>query len=689
LPVPVASESLAKAFFFDSKMNLGLGGGMPGGLDFLSGGGGGVLGGGGGGGAQYGGGIQEIGGPPRSGGMSMPPGFGGAGMPGAPGGPEPTPEEQQQMMMQYAEWMAQLQAEDPVAYEKMVAQLMASAPAGAGGPGGAPPERTEEEMKQFEAQLNAMQDMYKEKDFEAKMPGTDSVMGAGGLKKKQEEGIEVIPDPGFVLKTVSLGADPVKVFINICQSEKLQAPSVQKRLDDKGEEQEGINIPLSLGPELKDTDKSGKVCLVYDCIVNPVCINQALEDKSGNERTFLCNLAMNYVEQKSKRRLNPKFKLPKLKYQGETPRAQMIRKAALKPVIEEVSSSKVEEPKAKKKKRAPEQQTFMSHRLLRCDGNGIPDYPVGMVAASEGGAILRKDTAESDFGGYPVELVLEVDLSGKMPDPESVKVNVSTEMIVVKAAGYHDIDLFLPFPVVEGEVEASLSEDEQQLVVVMQVARDIDYTDRTGPDRGSNAWLLAQALEDETDRTSTQAASKEDGKVETDLDPFQLKPPSTYLDKTDPITGHLLDEYVNPDDEELPEDKFHRKDMISQSYIDQKKKEIDDKRKAHEDEKKEREEAGGAPYDPDVAMTMEDVEMDKDGEMKFTTKEQVKMSDLNPNYKNKAEAAANEGPVSEIEQQAADRSRQAAAEAAKQFSQRQAPGKVQLSSLSSAFELLD
>lgn len=640
------------------------------------------------------------------GGMGMPPRFGGAGMPGGPGGPAPTPEEEQQMMMQYAEWMAQLQQQDPVAYEKMVQQLMASAPGGAeggaGAPGGAPPERTEEEMRAFAAQLEAMQDMYKDPEFEAKMPGTDKVMGAAGLKKK-EQGIEVIPEPGFVVKTTTLGPPEagggVKVFINICQSDKLQAPSVQKRLDAEGKEQEGINIPLSLGPQLKDQDKAGKECHVYDCIVNPICISQALEDSTGNERTFLCNLAMNYVEQKSKRRLNPQFKLPKLKYQGDekAPRPQMIKKTALKPGIQEVSATEVPEPKKKKVKKAKEQSLFMSHRLLRCDGQGIPDYPVDVAHPAQGGGVLRKDVAE-EYGGYPVELVLEVDLKSKMPSPESVKIEVSPEMLVVKADGYHDIDLFLPFPVLEEGVVASLSESEQQLVVVMKVAQGVDYTDRPGPDTGSNAWLLAQALEDETDRTSANAESKDGSgtkpEEEKEADPFQLRPPASHLARHDAVTGHLLDDYVNPDDEELPEDRFHRKDMISQSYIDQKKKEIDDKRQAHEEEKKEREECGGAAYDPTVAVTTEEVEMGPDGKMKFTTKEQLRMSDLDPERaaaKAAAEAADEEqraladGPASEAEEQR----RKVAEVAATTFLKKQAPGKVKLSSMSTAFELLD
>jgi hypothetical protein len=48
--------------------------------------------------------------------------------------------------------------------------------------------------------------------------------------------IKVVPEAGFVLKTRTEAGK--KVFINICQSDKLAEPANKKKLDDKGEEQE-------------------------------------------------------------------------------------------------------------------------------------------------------------------------------------------------------------------------------------------------------------------------------------------------------------------------------------------------------------------------------------------------------------------------------------------------------------------
>jgi hypothetical protein len=55
------------------------------------------------------------------------------------------------------------------------------------------------------------------------------------------KGITITPDPGFVVKTKQI-SDGKKVFINVCTHAELHAPSQKKRLNDEGEEVEGMNI---------------------------------------------------------------------------------------------------------------------------------------------------------------------------------------------------------------------------------------------------------------------------------------------------------------------------------------------------------------------------------------------------------------------------------------------------------------
>ena len=49
-------------------------------------------------------------------------------------------------------------------------------------------------------------------------------------------------------------------------------------------------------------------------VVNPGVIENCSSDASGGTRAFLCNLAIEYVEQKYGCVLDRKYKLPRLKY---------------------------------------------------------------------------------------------------------------------------------------------------------------------------------------------------------------------------------------------------------------------------------------------------------------------------------------------------------------------------------------
>jgi PIH1 N-terminal domain len=117
---------------------------------------------------------------------------------------------------------------------------------------------------------------------------------------------------------------------------------VKKRLDENGEPVEGMNVPLSLGPVHKETDKSGTECAAYDIIVHPKVIQDAKEDATGTQRDFLCHLGMQAIEQKHPERgtLDRRYKLPKLKYLGDTVQSQYIRDRKNAPTIQEISESK-------------------------------------------------------------------------------------------------------------------------------------------------------------------------------------------------------------------------------------------------------------------------------------------------------------------------------------------------------------
>jgi hypothetical protein len=157
-------------------------------------------------------------------------------------------------------------------------------------------------------------------------------------------GVEVTPTPGFVLKTTMLGAfarpaaqrsggggapasgseaaalsPGSKLFINVCCAPEIAPFSRRPALEGEGGSgggEEGITIPVSVGPVRAHTDAKGAPCGVVDCIVNPAVVADCAADGTGVYRAFLCDLALQYVEAKHGAPLNRAYKLPKLAYRA-------------------------------------------------------------------------------------------------------------------------------------------------------------------------------------------------------------------------------------------------------------------------------------------------------------------------------------------------------------------------------------
>ncbi len=128
------------------------------------------------------------------------------------------------------------------------------------------------------------------------------------------------------------------MFINFCQSEHIKTFSKQKKLDEDGEEQEGIHVPLSLGPPHEVVDHAKKTCIAVDVAVNPQVIKDCDSDKTGTFRNFCCELAIQYVEEKYKFQVDPQYKLPRLTYRGSLPPPKHYIRKTQTPTIEEVVS---------------------------------------------------------------------------------------------------------------------------------------------------------------------------------------------------------------------------------------------------------------------------------------------------------------------------------------------------------------
>lgn len=229
--------------------------------------------------------------------------------------------------------LSQLREADPEAFAKAMEAMKSM---------GHIPRTSDQSTEEFEA-TNDGQTLHQLTDAIERMRGENSTFGDSEKdlklpKESNKKGIDVVPEPGFVLKTFR-NSDGTKIFVNMTQHEAVDAPAIKKKLDDNGQEVEGMNIPMSVGPPRGTVDKKGTECIVYDIIVNPIVIAESSTDKSGRYREFICQLGIQYLEQKYKEKLSNKYKLPKLKYMGSNVAKQFIQDRKNMPKIEEVSNT--------------------------------------------------------------------------------------------------------------------------------------------------------------------------------------------------------------------------------------------------------------------------------------------------------------------------------------------------------------
>ena len=124
-------------------------------------------------------------------------------------------------------------------------------------------------------------------------------------------------------------------------------------------------------------------------------------------------------------------------------------------------------------------------------------------------------------------------------------------------------------------------------VGTVTVTVPVDPTPYTlGADPGSRPWMLMRALEGGGDGRAEKAAKGAEGGEGADAvsaeDRFHLraKPKGGY----DPVTGlQSREEEPVEEDEELPEDRFHREDALSNHYIQQREGDRKEKWRKHEE----------------------------------------------------------------------------------------------------------
>lgn len=150
---------------------------------------------------------------------------------------------------------------NPEAFAELIAATMAAKAAG---------EDPEAAVRRLE-QVLAHQQASQVAQEGISLPGQKGKVGLDGTVMPNVTGIDITPTPSFVVKTTRLdgaGAGPAKIFLNLCSHDALAEPHLKKKLDEEGNEVEGWNIPLGVGPPRVCTDHKGDSAVVYDCVVN-------------------------------------------------------------------------------------------------------------------------------------------------------------------------------------------------------------------------------------------------------------------------------------------------------------------------------------------------------------------------------------------------------------------------------------
>lgn len=448
--------------------------------------------------------------------------------------------------------------------------------------------------------LAALEQMFSSSSSQSSvsLPGGRAVMGDKGLEQVQS-GITITPSPAFVVKSKFLdppqngfqyksellhGEVDQKVLVNVCTHEDIGVPAVKKRLQD-GKEVEGLNIPMSVGPMRKCTDKSGVECFVCDIIVNPAVIKEALEDESGQQRDFICQLVLQSVEQKYTCSTDRRYKLPKLLYMGGDVQSQYIRDVKAAPKIEEISCSDTVE--------APSRIKPVEKRI---DDVILIPIPCSLYWIRSTSSSAFEEIALDGWDAYlePVQtpppgvtkILLRADLSDiqyekKVTEDalaEAVDVEISPYKMHVSVPAFKQCIVHFPCAVSPCDVQSSLSRVVDGYVR-LEIEMSIDFSCWSDDcDAGSKPWLVRQALSshDNAENSSASSSSSSSSSASLYAHATARRTPQDeqYCDSA------IVDNSSSSD--ELPEDAFHKKDAMSSYIIGQREEAVKDKWAKHE-----------------------------------------------------------------------------------------------------------
>jgi hypothetical protein len=155
----------------------------------------------------------------------------------------------------------------------------------------------------------------------------------------------------------------------------------------------------------------------------------------------------------------------------------------------------------------------------------------------------------------------------------------------LKIIGYTDVSVYFPCAIIPQDSKCILSKPPGSVKLVsLKIYLFIDRTPWSGIcDAGSKPWLVAQAMNvDSADLDSGSSAlyrslvsQSQTQTDDNDVDVFHVRKPGDIPKK------RLTEIDLEDDDEVLAEDKFHKKDAMSQYILQQRKEESKEKHDRH------------------------------------------------------------------------------------------------------------
>lgn len=418
--------------------------------------------------------------------------------------------------------------------------------------------------------------------------------------ESKDEGVLIQPKEGFVIKTKE-SKNQQKVFINVTFHEAIAKPSVKKRLDKDGKEIEGLNLPLSMSAIRECTDRSGNPCLVVDAISNPCKESEISTDSTGSHLDFLCQALLQCFDQKHKdyAPLDRKYVLPKLKYigfvnelTGEVVRKQSEEVGVLKQFVKDTSKTpKIEEIQRSTERKYEESRVIVSIKKSKLT-LGIEIHvkfvmlngsELGLKEYLEHAKAIENEVVCMNLGesrSMPFIIFDSKNIQGlrvfflmSEADASLIEIKASAYSLFLSKEGYKTLEYPLPVSINTKSIRCEYNRETE--VVTIQMTLD-EACQHENPDVGTDQWTMSKALSTSskdnknspTFNDGDPSSSSESNIVNNDFDPFHIHSKLPWKQIINPAKKTEAKGDFN-----LPEDKYHTMDTISQYNLQEQEKE--------------------------------------------------------------------------------------------------------------------